>query len=145
MTDTINDLASDIREVDGEHKLGASELAEKLIEKGWAKTSPKNDASVDYPHLDSTGETIVLGPGVFVSTDESVLNWKGTNYVPQAQKDSQPPLSSYRVDELVEAVKNGAWLPGRISSIDKGSHWLHVQTERGPVTIASQQLVRKLK
>jgi len=142
MTDIINDLAADIREVDGSNDLGAAALAEKLVEKGWAKPSPKDDASVDYPRLE--GDTIVLGPEIFASTDEKVINWKGRNYVPQPEKNPQPPLKEYRQGEEVEAMKNGDWLKGRISTIDKGSHWLHVDTERGPVTIASSAMVRKL-
>lgn len=35
----------------------------------------------EYPH--DSGDVIVLGPQVFVSRDEAVLNWKGCNYVPQ--------------------------------------------------------------
>ena len=34
-----------------------------------------------YPREE--GDTIVIGPQCFAAKDESVLNWKGTNYVPQ--------------------------------------------------------------
>ncbi len=34
-TNPIDRLANDIRAVDGDHKLGAGDLAEKLIELGW--------------------------------------------------------------------------------------------------------------
>lgn len=34
-----------------------------------------------YPYEE--GDTIVLGPEIFVSADGSVICWKGTNYVPQ--------------------------------------------------------------
>jgi hypothetical protein len=34
-----------------------------------------------YPYL--SGDTIVLGPEIFVAQDHSVLCWKGSNYVPQ--------------------------------------------------------------
>jgi hypothetical protein len=39
----------------------------------------------EYPH--ENGDVIVLGPQVFVSRDEAVLNWKGRNYVSQAERD----------------------------------------------------------
>lgn len=142
MANDINDLAADIREVDGDNSLGAGALAEKLIEKGWAKPSPKDDASVDYPRLE--GDTIVLGPEIFSSADEKVINWKGQNYVPQVAPNPQPPLKAYKDGEQVEVVKNGSWLKGHITQRDKVSGHLHVHTDRGPVTVASSHGVRKL-
>lgn len=50
----VNRLAADIREVDGDHKLGAAELAEALVEKGWTQ-SPAKKADVplkDYSYGD---------------------------------------------------------------------------------------------
>jgi hypothetical protein len=35
-----------------------------------------------YPYND--GDTIVLGPEIFVSADGAVICWRGENYVPQA-------------------------------------------------------------
>jgi hypothetical protein len=140
--EAIYTLAEDIREVDGDHSLGAAELAEKLVERDWIKYSPKDDVSVDYPRLE--GDTIVLGPGIFASTDESVINWRGVNYIPQEAESPHPPLKSYKDGEQVEAFKNGSWLPGHITSRDKVSGHLHIHTERGPVTIATSNGVRKL-
>jgi hypothetical protein len=34
-----------------------------------------------YPH--SSGDFIVIGPQCFAAKDETVLNWKGVNYVLQ--------------------------------------------------------------
>lgn len=142
--DDTFELAADIREVDGDHKLGASALAEKLIERGWVKPDPKDDSSVDYPRLSEDGTTIVLGPEIFASADETVINWKGQNYVPQQAKNLQPPLKNYGDGERVEVFKNGSWLAGHITSRDKVSGHLHVHTDRGPVTVASSHGVRKL-
>ena len=36
----VDKLAQDIRQVDGNHSLGAGALAEKLIERGWCKNQP---------------------------------------------------------------------------------------------------------
>jgi hypothetical protein len=49
----------------------------------------------EYPH--ENGDVIVLGPQVFVSRDGAVLNWKGRNYVPQAERD--------RLRAVVEAAR----------------------------------------
>jgi hypothetical protein len=54
--------------------------------------------SEDYPH--DSGDDIVLGPQVFVSRDESVLNWKGRNYVPQSRAD----VANIAADAAAEAV-----------------------------------------
>jgi hypothetical protein len=48
----------------------------------------------EYPH--ENGDVIVLGPQVFVSRDEAVLNWKGRNYVSQAERDRLWALAKAR-------------------------------------------------
>lgn len=53
-------------------------------------------------------------------------------------------LKDYKAGERVSVLKNYNWLDGQITSIDRGSHHLHVHTERGPVTIASPMFVKKL-
>jgi len=94
---TIDDLAADIREVDGEHKLGAGELAEALAAKGWVKT-----------------------PVALL----------------------QPPLGAYKVGEYVVALKDSTWRDGRISEITP--HGIHVETEVGPVTVATSNRIKKV-
>jgi hypothetical protein len=42
---------------------------------------PDRDARPSYPYQD--GDTLVLGPQVFVAKSGSVLSWRGENYVPQ--------------------------------------------------------------
>lgn len=77
MTDTTSDdLAADIREVDGAHTLGASELAEALSAKGWTKvTKPAHKALGDYRYGDLV---IVLAPdykerpGLVVNVDKGL-------------------------------------------------------------------------
>lgn len=56
----------------------------------------------------------------------------------------QPELKYYAQYENVEVMRNGDWIPGRISAIERVSGNLYVHTERGPVTIASPRTVRKL-
>lgn len=51
----------------------------------------------EYPY--ENGDVIVLGPQVFVSRDEAVLNWKGCNYVPQ-----EDPAERDRLRALVEDI-----------------------------------------
>ena len=47
---TAEDLAADIREVDGNHDLGTAELAEALVAKGWTrgKTPDPNPPLKEY-------------------------------------------------------------------------------------------------
>lgn len=41
-----------------------------------------------YPYEEA--RSIVLGPGVFVSLDKSVLNWRGVNYIIQPEPGEEP-------------------------------------------------------
>lgn len=142
--DYIYDLATDIRAVDGSHDLGAADLAEKLVEKGWTKPNPNIEP--EYPKND--GDFLRLGPEIFTggpgNEDNRVISWKGQNYVIQGGKNLQPDLKAYAPNEKVMVLKNGDWLEGQITSIDKVSSHLHVHTERGPVTIGSSHMIRKL-
>lgn len=51
----------------------------------------------EYPY--ENGDVIVLGPQVFVSRDEAVLNWKGCNYVPQ-----EDPAERDRLRAVVQDI-----------------------------------------
>lgn len=55
----------------------------------------------EYPYED--GDVIVLGPECFVSKDESVLCWKGENYVPQPE-----PLTPHEARAVRLALIFGA-------------------------------------
>lgn len=93
-------LAADIRSVDGDHTLGAAELAEKLIELGYTKK-----------------------PGF----------------------DPHPSLKEYKQGEFVEVQKDGRWVAGKVTGIEKGSSLLlYVDSERGPRTVASTYVIRKV-
>jgi len=94
-----DDLAADIRQVDGENKMGAAALAEALVGLGWIK---------------------VVKPDV-------------------------KPLIAYEVGDYVQVVaRDMAWRDGRVSekNVLAGTVRLSVDTERGPVTIASTQRIR---
>lgn len=136
----INDieaLAADIRAIDGDHKLGAAELAEKLIELGYAK------GKAEYPF--ESGDALVLGPELISQPDGSVISWKGQNYVPQAEA-KKLTLKDFKDGEKVEvfSAKAGDFIPGFIQDRDKVSGHLHVHTDRGPVTIATANYIRKV-
>lgn len=140
MSEVINELAADIRALDGNNDLGAAALAEALIEKGWGKPASK-DPSVDYPH--QSGEFNVLGPEIFTDLAGTVISWKGVNYYPRAESTiATPSLKTYNEGQLVEVLRGGDWIPGRVSSRDKVSNHVHVDTERGPVTIASTRYIK---
>ena len=44
-TPARDELAADIREVDGNHSLGASALADLLVDRGWSKPRTVNSAT----------------------------------------------------------------------------------------------------
>lgn len=44
-TPARDELAADIREVDGNHSLGASALADRLVDRGWSKPRTVNSAA----------------------------------------------------------------------------------------------------
>jgi hypothetical protein len=44
-------------------------------------SGPRASAPKHYPYRD--GESVVLGPGVFASSDRTTINWQGANYVMQ--------------------------------------------------------------
>jgi hypothetical protein len=52
---------------------------------------PDEDVPVSYPYED--GDVTILGPGIFAGTGElgeTVINWNGTNYVPQEKATTMP-------------------------------------------------------
>lgn len=94
-----------------------------------------------YPYEDN--DITHLGPDVSVTHDGALLHYNGVIYVPQKAVDLQPKdLTKYKVGEFVEVQKQGLWLPGRISSKQAGQ--LNVDTERGPVTVLSYHIIRKV-
>ncbi len=133
MTD-IDTLSNDIRAVNGKNDLGAGELAEKLVELGWKKI-PLDDINTEYdiePPLTNTqaDQVTELISSVLSSTV------KLTNEKPLELKD-------YADGDKVQVVKNGDWQDGFIQNRDSKNGPLHVFTERGPVTVASNKMIRK--
>jgi len=105
------------------------------------------EARQNYPRPD--GDFIVLGPEIFTGAEGTVgagiICWKGQNFVPQETSAAQDtPLKEYKSGDAVTVLKNGDWLPGIVSEKDKVSNILHVNTERGPVTIASTRFIKRL-
>lgn len=118
----MSDLIKILRE--DENYTGDTEQAEALVKKILAAQPPAPAA----PQPVIEGRT---------------LTWGDKTYVEASAPKEQPSLKAYKVDEGVQVLRQGDWVPGQISSIDKISHHLHVQTERGPVTVASSNNVRK--
>lgn len=100
---TIEELANDIRTIDGNHDMSAGALAEALADLGYAKTS-----------VVSEGPPVVL------------------------------PLTAYKVGMNVDVLRNYDWLKGVVSSTDALGGNVHVDTERGPVTIANKNRLRRI-
>ena len=48
----------------------------------WPRLTTK-EKGAKYPRWE--GDVVVLGPGVFVSSDGEVINWNGENYVRQSK------------------------------------------------------------
>lgn len=93
MATLTDELANDIRAIDGDHDLGAAALATALVELGWAKIP------------------IVLG--------------------------------SYREGHSVDVFfpPTGEWMPGHVSSV--GPAMVHVDTEKGPVTVMNTARIKR--
>ena len=95
----------------------------------------------EYPYED--GDFLILGPEIFTKVgDESAIMYKGVAYATKTVDLQPKDLKKYDVGEAVEVQKNAAWLPGRISSKSAGA--LNVDTERGPVTVMSYHIIRKV-
>lgn len=143
-TTDIDAFAADIRAVDGNHDLGAAELAEKLIELGYTKGKsalPKAQNVTLEAQGDDWYATVNFDNGTIQS---SPLDDASKDLIAkQKVENPHPPLSSYKQGDKVEVFKNGDFLPGFIQSIDKVSKHIHAHTDRGPVTIASPTSIRR--
>lgn len=136
----IEDLAADIREVDGNHDLGASALAQALSEKGWGK----------FPRPE--GDVIVLGPETFTGAPgtpgEGVVSWKGENYYAAGRAPSSEPLRAlkdYKYGERVEVLVRGEWKQGSVHSEARGTGLVSVSIDdAGPQTIGRSDGIRPL-
>jgi hypothetical protein len=135
-TNPVDELAQDIRTLDGNNDLGAAKLAQALTDLGYSK------GKAEYPY--ESGDVIVLGPDIFVSKDGKVISWKGENFVPQAAVKPLT-LKDFKDGEQVEvfSAKAGDFIPGFIQDRDRVSGHLHVHTDRGPVTVGTVNYVRK--
>lgn len=111
------------------------------------------DKRKEYPFDD--GDFLTLGPEIFTgkpgTPGDGVISWKGENFY--RTHDGKPPvaqvvnlqpkeLTAYKVGEHVEAIHNGDWIPGIVTSKQPGI--LNVDTERGPVTVGSYHKIRKV-
>lgn len=94
-------LAEDIRTIDGDHKMGAGELAEALVALGYGML-PELPEPIPYSLRD-------YSPGEIVTVRD----------------------------------RNFDWSLGQISEISNNGTNIHVDTESGPVTIASPRRIRK--
>lgn len=59
----------------------------------------------DFPYQD--GDVTVLGPQIFASKDDTVISWKGENYVRHTEQDRAPSdLTPDALYELASAVRD---------------------------------------
>lgn len=86
-----------------------------------------------YPYAD--GDTLVLGPGVFVSDDGMVINWKGKNYTPQENREERS-LQDRAATQLVQR---------QITLTGEQKNTLDVLDAIGEASILSVEKERKLK
>ena len=87
MTENIDNLAADIREVDGDHTLSAGALAEALVAKGWTKViAPAHKALKDYQYGDLV---VVTGPD-FKEHDGRVANVEKSMNLVQVDTERGP-------------------------------------------------------
>jgi hypothetical protein len=107
----------------------------------------ENEKTPEYPQ--QSGEYSILGPGV--QKLGGVINHEGENYytLAEARKliaaETPLKLTDFKQGEYVEVLdmRSARWTPGYISSRDPISNHLHVETDRGPVTVASTQRIRR--
>ncbi|MFJ6069098.1 hypothetical protein ACIQHU_39415 [Streptomyces tendae] len=75
--------------------------------------------SPQYPYQD--GDVTVLGPEIFASKDDTVISWRGENYVRQSTVgNSSPDLTSDALYELCSAVRDLASAV-RLETVDRSS------------------------
>lgn len=126
----IDMLADDIRELDGNHNLGAEALAEKLIERGWVLIPERDEDLSEF-----------FDGGVQPTQAGRVQGL--INYVARRQAANVPKkLSAYKLNQHVEVLRNGDYVPGIVSSFSQGGTNIHVETERGPVTVQNPTRIR---
>lgn len=113
----VDDLAQDIREIDGSHDLGAGALAEELWEKGWVRLPSKYEEMSEFMEMDLPEEV--------ASRLQTLIN-----FAIATDRLKQTPL---REGNYVEVLHQGVWVPGKVSSTGPGT-MINVDTERGPVT-----------
>lgn len=110
-------------------------------------TSDSTPTPETYPQ--TSGEYTIIGPNCMKLGD--VINYEGENFytIEQARAiiaaETPAKLTDYKQGEQVEVLdpKAGVWREGFISSIDRISNHLHVDTERGPITVASTGRIRR--
>lgn len=98
----------------------------------------------EYPKIE--GDFLHLGPEIFTRVDDqSVISWKGVNYVPQETKQEAPKaLKEYGSGEKVEVFRDGDWTEGMVNGVEKRLNLVYVHTSRGPVTVARVDSIRPL-
>lgn len=108
------ELAQAIRIADGNHDKGAAALAEALTDQGYEKVTENADGSITY---------------------------KGERYRKVVTRPVT--LKDFKEGEPVEVLNNHYdWVPGVITFVDAAG--VHVDSERGPQTIATPARLRKL-
>ena len=69
-----------------------ADAVDRILLARFIITGRENIPEDSYPY--NSGDITVLGPGIFASTDgpaaDTVINWEGRNFVPQAEPEPAP-------------------------------------------------------
>lgn len=81
----------------------------------------------DYPF--DSGDVIVLGPQIFAAKEESILNWKGTNYVPAPETGPdeealEPVWMTMSERKAVAWAVSQAWATGEEGWLDLAARFV---------------------
>lgn len=101
-----------------------------------------------YTLVVKDNEFSILKDGEVVSIwspeKETFSTADGVVYVIQKPVDLHPTLDKYKVGERVDVLKHGDWVTGHITSKERGGSLIYVHTEKGPASVGSTRMIRKI-
>jgi hypothetical protein len=132
----INALTTLIEELGS---TSAATIAEHAVHSGWVLL-PATKEEIPEFLSDGVSHEARVRLEVFLAANAEAAEALRKEQAASERK----PLKSYKPKDFVSIMVPalGVWVPGRVNSVDPVSGYLHVDTERGPVTIASNRRVR---
>jgi hypothetical protein len=94
------------------------------------------------------GDLTEVGAGTLTPAQEAALmgfvrDLQQTAISRATVKDGHKVLRAYKPNDFVEVLHHdGEWTRGYVSSLDSTSNYIHVETEKGPVTVATTRRIR---